>query len=102
MSTSPKLKLPRVRRVRLSRFSLFARKPDIDIEIPKGVFCLAGANGIGKSTFLAAVGYGITGIVPNPRIPFRTVSQYYKDCLFFASRNSPLLQNIFPGTGGEN
>jgi hypothetical protein len=22
--------------------------------------------------------------------------------LFFASRNSPLLQNIFPGTGGEN
>jgi hypothetical protein len=21
---------------------------------------------------------------------------------FFASRNSPLLQNIFPGTGGEN
>ena len=85
MSTSPKLKLPRVRRVRLSRFSLFARKPDIDIEIPKGVFCLAGANGIGKSTFLAAVGYGITGIVPNPRIPFRTVSQYYKDCLSFGN-----------------
>ena len=22
--------------------------------------------------------------------------------VFFASRNSPLLQNIFPGTGGEN
>jgi hypothetical protein len=22
--------------------------------------------------------------------------------LFFASRNSPLLQNIFPSTGGEN
>ena len=22
--------------------------------------------------------------------------------LFFASRNSPLLQNIFPGAGGEN
>ena len=23
-------------------------------------------------------------------------------CVFFASRNSPLLQNIFPSTGGEN
>ena len=24
------------------------------------------------------------------------------EIVFFASRNSPLLQNIFPGTGGEN
>ncbi len=86
MNAPPKLRLPRVRRVKLSRFSLFALKPDIDIEIPEGVFCLAGANGIGKSTFLAAVGYGITGIVPNPRISFRSVEQYYTECLPFGDQ----------------
>ena len=88
-----KLNLPRVRRVALERFSLFKLMPSIDISMPEGIFCLAGANGLGKSTFLAAVGFGITGITPNPRINFRSAEEYYEDCLdygkeFFSGRIS--------------
>jgi len=79
-----KLNLPRVRRVSFERFSLFKLMPSIDIPIPEGIFCLAGANGLGKTTFLAAVGYGITGITPNPRISFRSAEEYYEDCLDYA------------------
>ncbi len=86
MQTQTKLNLPRIRRVILERFSLFVLKPSIDISIPEGVFCLAGANGLGKSTFLSAVGYGVTGIVPNPRINFRSAEEYYEDCLDYGKK----------------
>ena len=33
---------------------------------------------------------------------FEVKLKYSGELLFFASRNSPLLQNIFPGAGGEN
>ena len=86
MENSSKLNLPRVRKIQLERFSLFVLQPNVEINIPDGVFCLAGANGIGKSTFLAAVGYGITGIVPNPKITFRSAEGYYNDCLGFSKQ----------------
>jgi len=51
----------------------------------------------------------ITGIACNAmKTPIKNyTTQHLVDAnnmgsLFFASRNSPLLQNIFPGTGGEN
>lgn len=75
-----------MRKIQLERFSLFVLQPNIGINIPDGVFCLAGANGIGKSTFLTAVGYGITGIVPNPKITFRSAVEYYNDCLGFSKQ----------------
>lgn len=75
-----------MRKIQLERFSLFVLQPNIEINIPDGVFCLAGANGIGKSTFLTAVGYGITGIVPNPKITFRSAVEYYNDCLGFSKQ----------------
>lgn len=66
MKGSPDLTLPKVRHVGLEGFTLYTKEPDLDIEVPPGVFCLAGANGLGKSTFLAALNLGITGIVPDP------------------------------------
>ena len=75
--------LPRIRKVKLCSFSLFSLEPEIDIDFPDGVFCLAGANGLGKSTFLLALNYGITGIVPEPGRSFPSVEEYYRFCREF-------------------
>jgi len=78
MSNSQKLVFPKIRKVRLQRFSLYNLEPNVELDISNGVFCLAGANGLGKSTFLAAVNFAITGIVPNPNREFKSVEEYYK------------------------
>lgn len=74
----PTLRFPRVRRVALRDFSLFTRRQEISLELEEGVFCLAGANGLGKSTFVAAVNFGITGRVPDPERRFESVEEYYQ------------------------
>lgn len=51
----------------------------IDLPVSDGVFCLAGANGLGKSTFLAAVNFGLTGIVPNPSQAFLGLEDFSQD-----------------------
>ena len=48
---------------------------------PGSVFCLAGANGLGKSTFLAAVNYGFTGIAASPARKFENFRQYYNESI---------------------
>jgi len=78
-----KLKFPRLRKVVLRSFSLFSCLPKIEIEISDGVFCLAGANGLGKSTFLAAINYGLTGVVPNFNQKFLSVEEYYDNSIEF-------------------
>lgn len=78
MSPRSKLVFPRVSRLKLKAFSLYTLQQNLDIEIPRGVFCLAGANGLGKSTFLAAVNFGLTGFVPDPSRPYRSTDEYYK------------------------
>jgi DNA repair exonuclease SbcCD ATPase subunit len=72
-----KLALPRVTRVRFRHFSLYNLEPEIEIAFPEKVFCLAGANGLGKSTFLLAINYGITGRVPEPDRAFISLEDYY-------------------------
>jgi hypothetical protein len=74
----PAVGVPRPESVRLHRFSLYETAPTITAELGAGVFCVAGANGLGKSTFLAALNYGITGVVPQPGREFRGVDDYYK------------------------
>ncbi len=44
---------------------------------------MAGANGIGKSTFLSTVNYGLTGIVPDPSQKFSSEEEYYQKNLEF-------------------
>ncbi|HET8891151.1 MAG TPA: AAA family ATPase [Candidatus Angelobacter sp.] len=88
MSNRPsqqKLRMPRLLNVRLEHFTLYNSLPVIDLPFGDGVLCLAGANGLGKSTFLAAVNYGLTGIVADPERDFVSVPEYYERCLEFAS-----------------
>lgn len=83
MSSTPKFVFPTICRVRLERFSLFSLRPDLELEIPSGLFCLAGANGLGKSTFLAAVNLAISGVVPEPSHSFKSIHEYVRDCTAF-------------------
>jgi hypothetical protein len=78
ISDPRKLRLPRPRRVTLRSFSLFDHAPTITAEFGDGVFCLAGANGLGKSTFLSALNFGITGIVAEPDRQFQSMPEYYQ------------------------
>lgn len=77
MTDHQKLKFPVLLNIWLKSFSLFSLQPDILVEIHEGVTCIAGANGLGKSTFLAAVNYGLTGIVADPGRDFQSVQEYY-------------------------
>jgi AAA15 family ATPase/GTPase len=67
MPNPQKLCFPRIKRVKLKNFSLYDESSIINEEVFDGVFCLAGANGLGKSTFLAALNFAITGMVPEPK-----------------------------------
>lgn len=56
----------KLHKVILRNFSLYSKGGkafEVDEEINTGVYCLAGANGLGKTTFLNAINYGLTGIV---------------------------------------
>lgn len=69
MSNQGKYCFPRFSKVILRDFSLYSKDDEIieiDEDINSGVYCLAGANGLGKTTFLNAINYGLTGIVLAP------------------------------------
>ncbi|EMK01086.1 hypothetical protein DLM76_20775 [Leptospira yasudae] len=56
-------------KVLLRNFTLYSKKGkvyEVNEEIDKKVYCLAGANGLGKTTFLNAINFGLTGIVLEP------------------------------------
>lgn len=72
------LQFPRIRSLRLRSFSVFSRKPDLSVHFSDGVSCLAGANGLGKSTFIAALNFGLTGIVSEPGRRFTSAEEYYR------------------------
>lgn len=84
--SKPTFSFPRIRRVVLRDFSLFTRLQEISLELEEGVFCLAGANGLGKSTFIAALNFGITGRVPDPKRPFESVEEYFRHTKDFSER----------------
>jgi DNA repair exonuclease SbcCD ATPase subunit len=82
-STTRILNFPILSHIRLSHFSLYTLKPTIEFKVGDGILCLAGANGLGKSTFLQVVIYGMTGIVPKPDRKFSSVDDYYRDTRSF-------------------
>jgi len=59
---SDPVRLPILQQVEFRAFSLYSNHPTQTVPVHEGVFCLAGANGLGKSTFLNAVGFGLTGV----------------------------------------
>jgi predicted nucleic acid-binding Zn-ribbon protein len=80
------VRLPVLQQVEFRAFSLYSNRPTQSVPVHEGVFCLAGANGLGKSTFLNAVGFGLTGVVPNPNDRFDSVNEHYRHNLDYAAR----------------
>src|SRR5262249_15723192 len=78
------VRLPQVHRLTIRHMSLYRDKPLVDIEFGNGVFCLAGPNGLGKSTFLATLNYAMTGIVADPEQKFASLREYYRDSIAFS------------------
>lgn len=93
------VRLPIVQSIEITNFTLYRENPHITLTFGEGVFCLAGANGLGKSTFLAILNYAITGIVADPHRKFRSLKEYYKDSRnysneYFAGRIFELARHL--------
>lgn len=57
----------KMEKVIIKNFSLYPKNNSVVNEIiNEGVYCLAGANGLGKTTFLNIINYGLTGLVLKP------------------------------------
>ena len=82
--TITKFGLPVLHRVSLTAFSLYTERSKIELEISNGVFCLVGANGIGKTTFIAAVNFGICGRLPKPGERFPSSDEYFQNVRDFS------------------
>lgn len=81
----PRYAFPMITRVHLNAFSLYSLEPNVSLSFGKGVTCLAGANGIGKSTLLATINFGLTGAVPSPKRRLLSTGQYLKDAQEYTS-----------------
>lgn len=70
----------------LSAFSLYRVKPNVTVDVDRDVFCLAGANGLGKSTFIAALNYGLTGGVAPPGGRVDQLPRYQRDAAAYGAK----------------
>lgn len=80
--------LPRIQEIVINEFSLYKLKSKILLDMNDGVFCLAGANGLGKSTFISILSYALTGIVVDPKRSFsstNSIPRFFKNNEKFAS-----------------
>jgi DNA repair exonuclease SbcCD ATPase subunit len=91
-------KFPDITRLEIKNFSLFKKKQYISLDINKKVFCLAGANGLGKSTFVTIINYALTGIVKKPDADFA----WYKSIPGFYSKSKGFAADYFDGKVAEN
>ncbi|MDP9048703.1 MAG: AAA family ATPase [Bacteroidota bacterium] len=79
---------PNIQKVHVKHFSLYKTTDFLDIDLSKDVFCLAGANGLGKSTFITLVNYCLTGIVKHPERKFtwyNEITKFYNQSKGFAA-----------------
>ena len=61
-----KYNFPQIKEIKIRNFSIYTKSEkiiNINEKITKGIYCLAGANGLGKSTFQNILNYGLTGLV---------------------------------------
>ncbi len=67
MTNNGKYNFLKIEKVIIRNFSLYPKNNSVvDEIINEGVYCLAGANGLGKTTFLNIINYGLTGLVLKP------------------------------------
>lgn len=90
--------LPKILEVVINDFSLYKLKSEVTLNINDGVFCLAGANGLGKSTFISILSYALTGIVVDPKKNFSTVNSIPK----FFKNNEKFASSYFNGRIDES
>ncbi|EKO3982620.1 AAA family ATPase [Vibrio fluvialis] len=58
------IKLPLLKAVNLDGFAIYKKRNGrVNLDINKSVYCLAGANGLGKSTLLTAIIFGLCGFL---------------------------------------
>src|SRR6185503_9256029 len=82
-----KYNFPILTKIIIKNFSIYKKTNLITVNIKDGVFCLAGANGLGKSTFINIVNYGLTGIVRRPEAEFsqdNSIPKFYSRSKSFA------------------
>ncbi|MCG2670114.1 AAA family ATPase [Bradyrhizobium sp. GCM10023182] len=79
--SAKKIGLPEIHRIKLANFDLYSLQPNADVRVDKNVFCLIGANGLGKSTFLNTLIYGLTGAIPDPSRKFSSAPEYFKEAM---------------------
>ncbi len=79
--------LPQINKIEINHFSLYKSRNQIKLDFSDGVMCLAGANGLGKSTFVSIVSYAMTGYVIQPGRQFKSdnsIAKYVKNNAGFA------------------
>ena len=82
-----KFELPLLESISIDHFSLYEKKDSIKATFDKDVFCLIGANGLGKSTFISIINFALTGIVKKHDVNFAssgTMPQFYSQNKAFA------------------
>lgn len=87
------MQLPRINRIVINHFSLYRSKQQIILNLADGVFCLAGANGLGKSTFISIVSYAMTGYVIKPSHQFKSDNSIAA----FVKKNAGFAYKYFEG-----
>lgn len=90
--------LPKIHEVIISDFSLYKLKSEIILNFEDGVFCLAGANGLGKSTFISILCFALTGIVIDPKKNFGSINSIPK----FVKDNEKFAVSYFNGRIAES
>jgi DNA repair exonuclease SbcCD ATPase subunit len=88
---------PILKKVQIKYFSLYKKAEFLDIDLDKNVFCLAGANGLGKSTFITIINYALTGIVKKPNTNF----SWYKSIPAFYNKSKSFVEDYFDGRINE-
>ena len=88
-----KYDFPQIQSVKIRSFSIYKKDRkivNIDEKVTSGIFCLAGANGLGKSTFLTILNYGLTGLVLDPSKGFFSPGE-------IAEKNNDFTESYFDG-----
>lgn len=70
-----KIFLPNIESVEINNFSLYSEEK-VTMDFSKAVSCLMGANGIGKSTLLNCINYGMTGYINQPNKKIKSIKDF--------------------------
>lgn len=84
-----KFNFPKIEKISIRNFSLYSKSnvcSSINETINDGVYCLAGANGLGKTTFLSIINYALTGIVLEPNKNVLSPDEIVKSNKLFTER----------------